>query len=57
MSTLIKKENIGKYLKYTGYFILACISIYLSVYLVKMLFNLGVHTGTFIRLVYRTFCY
>lgn len=57
MSTLIKKENIGKYLKYIGYFILACISIYLSVYLVKMLFNLGVHTGTFIRLVYRTFCY
>lgn len=56
MSTLIKKDNLLKVLKYFMIGFITIIGIYLGTFLIETIFNLGVYLGTFIRGLYSLVC-
>lgn len=52
----IRKEEVIKVLKVIVYIIIGTLTSYIAVYTVNTIFNLGTHTGTFIRNLYQIVC-
>ena len=56
MSNIITKENAILFLKYFAIGVCFVLGLFLSAYLIKMMFNLGVYFGTFLRNLYNYIC-
>ena len=56
MSNLVTKENLKYILKYIGYGILFTLGIIIATYFIKVIFNLGIYFGTFLRNIYNLVC-
>ena len=57
MSTIITKDNTKILLKYIGLGMIFILGMIISIYLIKMIFNLGIYLGTFMRNAYNLVCY
>ena len=56
MSTLITKNNIKLISKYLVLGIMIILGMFIAVYILEMVFNLGIYFGTFIRNIYNLVC-
>ena len=56
MSALIKNEMLKKGVYYAILFIMVVLGLALFSLIIQMVFNLGSYFGTFLRLVYNSFC-
>ena len=56
MSTIISNNTLKKIIKYFLIIIALIIGLMLFTLIIQMIFNLGIHVGTFLRCLYSIVC-